>query len=409
MQSNLRLVASQPPSIESAEREQIMSSTRQANAAALLLLDGADEHIWQLLKNSPMPGTRSKLIERIAQIRVPSAKILDRLRLEKDSGILGALMLIFGTWQDSEIPTEDLDEVVTIAKEHFRHHPHAGVHSAAEWMLRKHDFQDWIYETAAELCDQPVPDGQDWQIIDRLGMTLIKVTSPHGYVFQVSATEVTFEQFLTTLLDDTAGNRVNSHPRFPMNLLGWHDAVKFCRELTKDKDLPESQQIYPEYSIEHEEQRPRKDSGSRKGFRLPYRWELSHAYRGQSQQNYAFGQDSTLLPAYENTLRVNRGVNHGVEECGIRKPTPNGFFGLLGNVSEWCNLPEVVQNIKRRPIYGGTSDSSVADIEHRREKGHEPKEQQYHNIGFRVLRVLQSAAEARKQSEKKTGEGDVDN
>src|SRR6185437_4126403 len=73
---------------------------RKANAAVALLKVNQAAKVWELLKHTPQPDTRSYLIHRFGPLGVDAGTIINRLENEPDLTIRSALILSLGDFRE---------------------------------------------------------------------------------------------------------------------------------------------------------------------------------------------------------------------------------------------------------------------------------------------------------------------
>src|SRR5439155_9454375 len=93
--------------------------------------------VWPLLKHSPDPRTRSLLIHRLAALGIDPELLLQRLDVEKDVSIRRALLLALSAYDTNQLSAARRTQTVPKLVALFRDHPDAGLHAAAEWLLRE--------------------------------------------------------------------------------------------------------------------------------------------------------------------------------------------------------------------------------------------------------------------------------
>jgi eukaryotic-like serine/threonine-protein kinase len=140
----------------------------------------------------------------------------------------------------------------------------------------------------------------------------------------------------------------------------WYDSVGFCRWLSQQSGLSESEQCYVDPEDLDEEQYPREPNPAanwaprnwplelgRRGFRLPTESEWEAASRAGTRTAYGYGSDMALLGQF-GWFQENSGRHvHPPREL---RPTIRGVFDLHGNLFEWTH-----------DSYGGYSESVVVD------------------------------------------------
>ena len=118
----------------------------------------------------------------------------------------------------------------------------------------------------------------------------------------------------------------------------WYNAVSYCRWLTNQSGLAESDQCYDDpVALEKNSDGFPKDwpfHPKRRGYRLPTEAEWEFACRAGTVTPFSFGSDRRLLSKY-GWFQENSGRN----PSGWGKLRPNffGVFDLYGNAVEWCH------------------------------------------------------------------------
>ncbi len=125
------------PAEDASEDEKEILAQRQANAAVLLLRLGQADLVWPLLKHSPDPRVRSYLIHWLSPRGGDPQTILSRYENETDVSIQRALLLCLGEFDATNLPPDKRSAFVAKLLDVYRTHPDAGIHGAAEWVLRQ--------------------------------------------------------------------------------------------------------------------------------------------------------------------------------------------------------------------------------------------------------------------------------
>jgi len=110
---------------------------RQANAAVALLRMDQPAKVWPLLLHSPDPRVRSYLIDRLGPFGADPIRIVKRLVDERDVTIRRALILSMGQFDEGRFPLNERQPLIDKLLAVYQHDADAGIHGAAEWLLRK--------------------------------------------------------------------------------------------------------------------------------------------------------------------------------------------------------------------------------------------------------------------------------
>ena len=128
-------------------------------------------------------------------------------------------------------------------------------------------------------------------------------------------------------------------------------SVHYCRVLTQQAGLPESDQCYddPQSPPKDAEENPRHSAVhlDRQGFRLPTEAEWEFVSRCGMRTTYGFGSDPRLLTHYGWFQDNSKRRSHA---AGLLRPNLRGLFDVHGNVDEWC-----------QDWYGDLSSNDAAD------------------------------------------------
>ncbi len=127
----------------------------------------------------------------------------------------------------------------------------------------------------------------------------------------------------------------------------WYDSVGFCRWLSTQRGLEESEQAYVDPESLDAKEYPREPNPvanwaprdwplelDRRGFRLPTESEWEIATRANSRTPYGFGGESALLKHF-GWFTDNSG-NH-VHTPKELRPSISGLYDMHGNLLEWTH------------------------------------------------------------------------
>ncbi|XZE52195.1 protein kinase domain-containing protein [Planctomycetaceae bacterium SH139] len=119
---------------DASEDDKEALAMRQANAAVMLLRMDAAENVWPLLKHSPDPRVRSYIIHWLNPRGGDPQAIIAHYEQETDVTIKRALLLCLGEFELAESQQQPLVETLLDV---YRSDSDAGLHAAAEWLLRR--------------------------------------------------------------------------------------------------------------------------------------------------------------------------------------------------------------------------------------------------------------------------------
>ncbi len=140
----------------------------------------------------------------------------------------------------------------------------------------------------------------------------------------------------------------------------WYEAVGFCRWLSQQSGLSESDQSYADPESLDQEQFPREPKPEinwaprdwplefgRRGFRLPTDSEWEVACRAGVRTGYGYGSDAALLKRFGWFAENSGGQVHSPRE---KCPGFRGLFDMHGNLFEWTH-----------DWYGDYEDAALVD------------------------------------------------
>jgi formylglycine-generating enzyme required for sulfatase activity len=338
---------------------------RQAQAAVTLLHLGLPERVWPLLKHSPDPRLRTYLIHLLSPLGADPMKLADRLGLEQNLSVKRALVLSLGVFGDDKLSPGARRPLAAELLQIYRDHPDPGLHSAAEWLLRRWGYEADLGRIDDELAGRPAGNRQ-WYMT-REGHTLAMVPAgrevlmgslfreagrsadnetPHRKriprAFAIATKEVTVAQFRRFLEANPALVRGYGYlKKFspvdegPAINVTWFLAAQYCNWLSKQEGIPEDQWCYPTDPAEIKDgMQLTKDYLKRTGYRLPTEAEWEYACRAGAATSRFHGAADALLKEYGWYSKTSG--DERTSPVGRFKPNDLGLFDMLGNVMEWC-------------------------------------------------------------------------
>jgi formylglycine-generating enzyme required for sulfatase activity len=343
------------PQVASDAGEKLL--TRQANAVETLFRLGEPDPFWEHLADEANPSLRTLLIERVANVEPDWRHILDSLQRQANPRVRQALVLGLAGYprEQLEQANYDLTERLLVL---YNSDPDAGVHSAAEWLLKRLGSEVRLAAEKSRLV-ATAGQGSNWTI-EPNGLTMVNIPRPGkfkmgspddepgrdnrteyptevsiDYSYAISACEITLRDF--ELYDPTfpVDAVVTPSSRCPVNKPSMYEAMSFCRWLSEQEPGFQSDACcYPRLEQIGQGMRLEKDFHLRPGYRLPTESEWEYAARAASQTSRFFGCSDSRLNDYCWSAQNSQEVTNPV---GQLRPNPLGIFDMYGNVQEWCH------------------------------------------------------------------------
>jgi formylglycine-generating enzyme required for sulfatase activity/serine/threonine protein kinase len=342
---------------------------RQANGAAALLALGHGDAVWPLFRHQPDPRGRSYLIHRLGPLQSDPGLLVRRLDEEKDVSSRRALLLSLGEHDERQLAAVNQSAVVEKLLRLYRDDPDPGIHSAAEWLVRKWDEEGSGQEI--KRIDEELASARDrgerrWYVNGQ-GQTLAVVRGPVEFLmgspeseaerhgerevrhrqriarsFALCTKKVTLEQFRRFRADLPGLKDFQTRspaPDCPIIGVTWYDAAAYCRWLSEQEKVPEGQMCYRPIDPRTGRAERYPDYLKRTGYRLPTEAEWEYACRAGALTSRPYGETEELLGYYGLYLtspEMKDRSREGTRPVGRLKPNDLGLFDMLGNACEWC-------------------------------------------------------------------------
>jgi eukaryotic-like serine/threonine-protein kinase len=386
------------------ENQKESLSKRQANiAVALYRLGHPGDDFWQALKFRPDPRVRSDVIHALGPLGATPDGIIRRLDEEPDVTIRRALVLTLGEFSEKQLPEAQRQPLIGKLFAIYKNAPDAGLHGAAEWLLRKwgqakrlEAVNEELKTTETRLQARKATDkawyingqNQAYAIVQShafwIGSPLTEPgRHPNEYQhlrriarrFAIAMHEVTtnnYREFQHSVkVFDLVGNyqirQVAKTEDSPQTAVTWYEATQYCNWLSEREGIPRDQWCYEPNSHGNYQagMRAKANHLELTGYRLPTETEWEFACRAETTTSRYYGLSEKLLPQYARYMANCE--NHAWPVGGL-KPNDFGLFDTLGNAVEWCFDPYMeypatpLWSVKDAPSTGRIDDASARPL-----------------------------------------------
>jgi formylglycine-generating enzyme required for sulfatase activity len=378
-----------PLGTQKTDKDKERLAKRQANAAVGLLRLGEPAKVWPLLQRHPPddPRARSYLIHRLSPLGADPGDLVKQLSVEKDISVRRALLLSLGQFTPDQLPPAGRQPLIPEVLRLYRGEPDAGLHGAAEWLLRawkqdqslKELEQQWMkdqqqrkerLEQIATHLEEAKQRGEAPWYVNGQGQTMVVIPGPveflmgsppteagradgpegqiemrHlkrvGLSYALASKEVTVEQFLRFRGHHDYSKEHSPTADCPVTVVTWYDAAAYCNRLSKQEGIPQNQWCYEPNDDKQfaEGMRVKPNYLSLTGYRLPSEAEWEYACRAGAVTSRYYGETEELLGMYAWYAKnsMDRWMLPGpAGQAMPRKPNDLGLYDMLGNAVEWC-------------------------------------------------------------------------
>lgn len=377
----------------SPEQQKEALAKAKANAAvALLAWDDAD-HVWPLLKSQSDPSIRTALIHQLPAGDVEPQLLIERLSEEMDSTVKAALILTLGKYAEDQLPRSLRGQVSREILQIFRSHPDAGVHSAADWLLRHWELRAEVSKAECELLAQKRTVDRQWFITPQQD-TLARIragahaalrkpdATEYAEEFMIGTKEVTVSQYLRSVKTGPGklpAREYSPDVNCPVLGITFEQAMQYCLWRSRVEGLPSEQFCYEEDPAT-KTLVPKQGFLRKTGYRLPTETEWEVACGAEATTERFFGRSETYLANYGWFLDNSQGRAHPV---GLLAPNDLGLFDVLGNAMEWCHGKNGPWRIR-----GGSFRSRPSELKLDFRTMTNDSKTGYYYVGFRVVRSV---------------------
>lgn len=309
------------------------------------------------------PTLRAHLIQRWQTAGVSTKALFDNLDSKREGAIIQATVLILHSLPELLLTSAEKENAGKRLVELFIHHSDAGVHSAAELVLRKWQYSqvddDAIlsrFPSAPDLSVSTDPTSVGW-FADKNSHVMVWSTRDREFEMGLRDTELneiaplhkrriprnvaiatketTLRQFLKLVSsDDLTDNAQELDSDVPVANIAWPLMARYCNRLSAINKIPQEEWCYCE-----------EDSSlvlangflNRLGYRLPTEGEWEYFCRAGTNTDWYCGDDASLLDEYAWSSRNSPSIPK-FRRSPVGRLIPNrfGLFDMSGNVWEYC-------------------------------------------------------------------------
>lgn len=330
---------------------QIADARLRSNLALAQLRLGDDLHVNSALSGDLGEEIRGAVIAGFGDLKLAPEWLLRRVQQSTDVTLQRSCLMALNLIPPEQISAQQRISFKEALREVLQTTGDPGMRSAAASLAKS-----WSLGTAL-----PPPIDPDREFLTSAGQRMV-VVRPDDHVwmgsdgnepgrdglkeprtafqldhdFAIATTEVTVAQFQDFRPDFDFPKDYAATSDCPAINLTWYDAAQYCRWLSEQEGIPQSEMCYPEKSEIKPGMVLSTGSIDRTGYRLTTETEWEMACRGGIDRNRWFGFDPRRLHDHAWTA-----TNSEYRTRPVASLLPNdfGLYDMLGNVMEWCQTP----------------------------------------------------------------------
>ncbi len=279
-----------------------------------------------------------------------------------------ALILSLGDFLERDLVPEHRNALTIKLQGWYRSDPDAGVHAAAEWLLRTWKQGIWLRKVNDEWAADRGQREKKWNgiatasgldahwYVNGQGQTMVVISGPVEFLmgspeteagrlvreiqhtrriprsFAIANKPATLEEYgrFDKSQEGKLAEQFRRAPDLPVVNVEWHRAARYCNWLSQKEGIDKSQWCY---EITSNSVRVKPNYLSLTGYRLPTEAEMEYVIRAGALTSRYFGESEDLLARYAWCIKNSQEQTWPV---GLLRPNDLGLFDALGNVWTWC-------------------------------------------------------------------------